>query len=176
MKSIRFVSAEEAGCPILKTLKGSDNYEPYLVHVQQRHIDIHSLPCPSEPLCFPSFPIEISSGRLPFDVKEVANLWLRLLAIQIQNGNFVRYGNLIKERPKVRMPDESNPDHLTEGKEKKRMYSAFRTLFLLLIFFSFLHSPRASERVALTGPFSKRRGLAKLFWVSQDASRRVWRS
>lgn len=107
MTTIEFVTAEQASCAIVKqyqNLQGLSKYSVNLLrgHVQHRHCLVSSLPCPAEPYSVASFPIDIKSGSSVLNPKAVANLWLQLLAIQVHNGNFIRYDEVseaLKESP-----------------------------------------------------------------------------
>jgi hypothetical protein len=80
--NIQFNSAEPAFCPRLKTREGHEE------HISQPHLPISSLPGPAEVLEISHFPIAVHSKTAVFNPEKIANLWLQLLIIQVQNGNF----------------------------------------------------------------------------------------
>ena len=88
--NITFTTAEASFCPKLKTREGHGS------HIEQPHLPIASLPCPSEPLEISTFPIEVRNETPLFRPKEIANLWLQLLVIQVQNGNFWSWDDMVK--------------------------------------------------------------------------------
>ena len=88
--NIKFTTAEASFCPKLKTREGHES------HIAQPHLPIASLPCPSKPLEISTFPIEVRSETPLFRPKEIANLWLQLLVIQVQNGNFWNWDDVVK--------------------------------------------------------------------------------
>lgn len=88
--NIKFTTAESAFCPRLKTREGHEE------HISRLHLPISSLPSPAEPLEISSFPIAIHSETPSFNPKSVANLWLQLLVIQVQNANFWNYEDVVK--------------------------------------------------------------------------------
>jgi hypothetical protein len=96
--NIQFTSAESAFCPKLKTREGHES------HITQPHLPISSLPGPAEALEISQFPIEIRNESANFNPKKIANLWLQLLVIQIQNGNFWDYDDVIELRTKKAPP------------------------------------------------------------------------
>lgn len=87
---IQFTTAESAFCPTLKTREGHED------HISQPHLPFSSLPNPAEPLEILSFPVAIHSETAHFNPKTIANLWLQLLVIQVQNANFWNYEDIVK--------------------------------------------------------------------------------
>ena len=88
--NIQFTTAESAFCPRLRTREGHEE------HITQPHLPISSLPSPRDPLEISHFPIAITSETAKFNPKNIANLWLQLLIIQIQNANFWNYDDVLK--------------------------------------------------------------------------------
>lgn len=116
--SVRLVSAEEAGCPIFRDMKKQhSDYKPYNDHLSRPHFALSSLPSPTEPFEIPSFPIKLSNEELNFDIKNVANLWFKLLAMQTMNGNFVKHGNISQQQRKTFSLPTADPEKLS--KERK---------------------------------------------------------
>lgn len=66
-------------------------------HIRQPHITIWSLPSPAQPLSTSLFPIELSADTKDYDASNIANLWLQLLSIHIQSGNFWRLEYVCEE-------------------------------------------------------------------------------
>jgi hypothetical protein len=102
---VRFTSAEEALCPHIKDTAGREE------HVLKPHLPISSIPSPDEPLSIGSFPIEIHTQTATFNPKNIANLWLQLLSLHVQNGNFWTYKNVLEAREeKLKARDTSTSD------------------------------------------------------------------
>jgi hypothetical protein len=75
--NIQFTTAEAVFCPKLKPREGHES------HIAQPHLPISSLPGPLEPLEISDFPIAILNESTNFNPKNIANLWLQLLVIQV---------------------------------------------------------------------------------------------
>jgi hypothetical protein len=88
--NVQFTTAESAFCHKLKTREGDES------HIAQTHLPISSLPSPAEPLQIYRFPIDIKTKSTHFDPERIANLWLQLLVIQVQNGNLWDYEDVLK--------------------------------------------------------------------------------
>jgi hypothetical protein len=70
-------------------------------HTQQPHLPIPSLPCPAKPLSISSYPIELTAEPQTYSPKHVASLWLQLISIHIQCGNFWGYKDVLNTHRKV---------------------------------------------------------------------------
>jgi hypothetical protein len=107
---IKFTSAEAALCPYLKNPAGREE------HILQPHLSITSITTPAEPLSIGSFPVEINTQTASFNPKNIANLWLQLLSLHVQNGNFWTYKNVLEAREeKLKARDAS----ISDSKPKK---------------------------------------------------------
>lgn len=119
--SVRLVSAEEAGCPIFRDMKKQhSDYKPYNDHCSRPHFALSSLPSPMRPYEIPSYPIELSDEELNFDLKNVANLWFKLLAMQTMNGNFVKHRSIAQQQRKTFSLPTADPELLK--KERKCLW------------------------------------------------------
>ncbi|KAH7323542.1 hypothetical protein BKA65DRAFT_70757 [Rhexocercosporidium sp. MPI-PUGE-AT-0058] len=79
---IQFTTAEDAFCGKLKTREGHEE------HISRPHVSLTALPNPAEPLEMSQLPLAGNGGSSSDKAKLIANLWLQLLVIQVQNANF----------------------------------------------------------------------------------------
>jgi hypothetical protein len=92
---LRWVNSEVALCPMRDYLESYDKqYENSKkminTHLSRPHILLSSLPTPSEALEI-SLPPNVRSKTAHLHIQNIANLWMQLLSIQVQNGGFIRH-------------------------------------------------------------------------------------
>jgi len=121
---LKWVTSEEAECPMrgfLKSYEQQNEDSKKLIdsHLSRPHIHIPSLPTPASPLEI-DLPANIKPSYPFINVQKIANLWMQLLSINTQNGNFVRYDQWHDPKRTTTCISQMNP---TECEE---MYKALR--------------------------------------------------
>jgi hypothetical protein len=116
---LNWVTSEEAACPVRSYLEHydqrlEDSKKRIDTHFARPHIHISPLPNPAELLKI-HLPPNIEAQTANINIQNIANLWMQLLSIQTQNGNFIRYDNCLKTKRRDDICiSQLTPDECTE--------------------------------------------------------------